>query len=172
MTAAPIQPLCGSCGATVRQPQGAINRAIRQGKPLYCDRACAGRARQVSQSHKKRRKAEYDARRRAEKATEISAQKRAYYQRTRDPERERERRRANMSRHVEYCRRPEYKAAKAEYDRERRAKDYGPYGDAYLLLVDLEREIRSRATWTERAKARGYFTRTAQQRRRELWLAN
>ena len=164
-------PLCRSCGATVRQSQGAINRAIRDGKPLYCDRVCAGIARRISSSQKKRKKALYDARRRTEKAAEISAQRRAYYQRTRDPEKERVRRQATMARHVEYCRQPEYRADKAEYDRERRAKEYGPYADAYLLLLDLEREIRSRATWTERAKARGYYTRTAQQRRRELCLA-
>jgi hypothetical protein len=170
MTVALSQPLCMSCGATVRQSQGSINRAVREGKPLYCDRVCAGLARRVSSSYKKRKKALYDTRRRTEKAAEISAQKRAYYQRTRDPEKERERRRANMERHVEYCRQPEYKADKAEYDRWHRAKEYGPYSDAYLLLLDLEREIRSRATSYERYKARGYYTRTAQQRRRELWL--
>jgi hypothetical protein len=170
MTVTPDQPLCRSCGATVRQSQGSINRALREGKPLYCDRVCAGVARRVSASYKKRKKAAYDAGRRIEKAAEISAQKRDYYQRTRNPEKERVRRQANMERHVEYCRQPEYKAAKAEYDRERSAKEYGQYGAAYLLLLDLEREIRSRATSYERYKARGYYTRAAQQRRRELWL--
>jgi len=165
------QPPCGSCGAAVRQSRGSINRAIREGKPLYCDRVCAGQARRISPTQKKRKKALYDARRRTEKAAEICAQKREYYQRTRNPEKEREYRQANMARHVEYCRRPEYKADKAEYDRERRSAEYGPYGDAYLLLLDLEQEIRSRSTSYERRKARGYYTRSAQQRRRELWLA-
>jgi hypothetical protein len=165
------EPICGSCGATVRQSQGSINRAIREGKPLYCDRVCAGLARRISSSQKKRKKARYDARRRTEKAAEISADKRAYYQRTHDPEKERERRQAGMGRHVEYCRQPDYVAYKAAYDRELRAKEYGPYGDAYLLLLDLEREIRSRATSYERRKARGYYTRDAQQRRRDLCLA-
>lgn len=164
------QPLCRSCGATVRQSQGSINRAVREGKPLYCDRVCAGLARRISSSQKKRKKAAYDADRRIEKATEISAQKRDYYQRTRNPEKERQRRLATMERHVEYCRQPEYKVVKAEYDRERHAQEYGQYGAAYLLLLDLEREIRSRATSYERYKARGYYTRTSQQRRRDLWL--
>lgn len=164
------QPHCRSCGAPVKQSQGSINRALRDDKPLYCDRVCAGLARRVSSSYKKRKKALYDAHRRTEKAAAISAQKRAYYQRTRNPEQERQRRQANMERHVEYCRQPEYKAVKAEYDRERRAQEYGQYGAAYLLLLDLEREIRSRATSYERYKARGYYTRTSQQRRRDLWL--
>ncbi len=154
----------------VQQAQGAINRAIREGKPLYCDRTCAGLARRISAGQKKRRKSVYDARRRAERAAEISAEKRAYYQRTRDPEKERERRRANMHRHVEYCRRPEYVEGKAAYDLDRRAAEYGPYADAYLLLLDLEREIRSRATSYDRRVARGYYTRAAQQRRRDLCL--
>lgn len=164
----PAQALCGSCGAVVRQSQGSINRAIRDGKPLYCDRTCAGLARRISPSQKKRTKSLYDARRRTELAAEISAQKQAYYQRTRNPERERERRRVTMARHVEYCRQPEYVERKAGYDQERRAQEYGPYANAYLLLLDLEREIRSRATSYERRKARGYYA--AQQRRRDLCL--
>lgn len=154
----------------VRQSQGSINRAVREGKPLYCDRTCAGLARRISSSQKKRRKSLYDARRRTELAAEISAQKQAYYQRTRNPEKEREYRRANMDRHVEYCRQPEYVEGKAVYDQERRAAEYGPYADAYLLLLDLEREVRSRATSYERRVARGYYTRAAQQRRRDLCL--
>lgn len=161
---------CHYCGVVVQQSQSSINRAVRQGKPIYCDRECAGMARRVPLSEKKEAKRLYDAQRRTEKAAEISAKKRDYYQRTRDPEKERVRGQAGMARHVEYCRRPEYVASKAAYDLERRAKEYGPYADAYLLLLDLEREIRSRATSYERRKARGYYTRAAQQRRRDLWL--
>ncbi len=162
---------CNYCGVVVRQSQGSINRAMRQGKPIYCDRVCAGMARRVDPSEKKNAKRIYDAQRRIELASQISVEKAEYYRRTRDPAKERERRQANMGRHVEYCRHPEYVAYKAEYDRERRAEEYGEFGDAYLLLLDLEREIRSRATSYERRVARGYYTRSAQQRRRELWLA-
>ena len=170
MSAAPHPPLCRSCGDVVRQKPSAINRAIREGKPLYCDRTCAGIARRISTSQKKRQKRIYDANRRIEKAAEIREKKADYHQRTYNPEKAREQRRAGMGRHVQYCRRPEYVAKKADYDLDRRAKEYGPYADAYLLLLDLEREIRSRATSYERRKARGYYTRAAQQRRRELWL--
>jgi hypothetical protein len=153
----------------VQQSRSSINRAIRQGKPLYCDRTCAGLARRVPPKQKKEAKRVYDARRRVEKAAEIREQHRAYHQRTYDPVKARERRHANMGRHVEYCRRPEYRAYKADYDRQYRADEYGEYTEAYLLLLDLEQEIRSRATAYERRKARGYYTRAAQQRRRELW---
>jgi hypothetical protein len=155
----------------VRQSQSSIRRAVREGKPLYCNRVCSGLARRVPPDEKKETKRVYDARRRVELATEISVKKAAYYQRTRDPAKERGYRRANMARHVELCRRPEYRAYKADYDRELRAAEYGEYADAYLLLLDLEQEIRSRASSYERRRARGYYTRSAQQRRRELWQA-
>lgn len=162
---------CEYCGVKVKQSQSNIRRAIREHKPLYCDRACAGLARRVSLEQKKDQKRIYDAQRRVDLADEISAQRAAYYQRTRDPAKERARRAAHMDRHVEYCRQPEYRAYKKDYDQQRSAQQYGEYADAYLLLVDLEREIRSRSTHYERLKARGYYTRTAQQRRRELWNA-
>jgi hypothetical protein len=164
---------CGYCEGIVPQSQSSIRRALREGKPLYCNRVCFGLARRdpnpPTPDQKKEAKRAYDARRRTEKATEISATKAAYYRRTRDPVKERERRTENMGRHVEYCRRPEYRTYKAAYDREYRAKEYGEYAEAYLLLLELEREIRSQATSYERRRARGYYTRSAQQRRRELW---
>lgn len=162
---------CQQCGAVVQQSQSSIRRAVREGKPLYCDRDCAGLARRVPPDQKKEAKRIYDAQRRVEKATEIREQHAAYYQRTRDQAKEREYRLKNMDRHVEYCRQPEYRAYKADYDRQYRANEYGEYAEAYLLILDLEREIRSRASSYERRKARGYYTRAAQQRRRELWQA-
>lgn len=165
------EAFCGFCGAIVRQSPGSINRALREGKPLYCDRTCSGMARRDRRTPEQKKEAKriYDARRRAEKAAEIRVKKAAYYQRTRDPAKARERRLRNMDRHIEYCRRPEYRAYKADYDRQLRANEYGEYAEAYLLLLELDREIRSRATSYERLKARGYYTRAAQQRRRELW---
>jgi hypothetical protein len=164
-----VTVLCGYCNFIVPQSQSSIRRALREGKPLYCNRVCSGMARRVTLDQKRETKRVYDARRRTEKAAEISAKKQAYYRRTRDPVKEHERRRNNMGKHVEYCRRPKYRASKAAYDREHRAREYGEYAEAYLLLLDLEREIRSRATSYERLRARGYYTRSAQQRRRELW---
>jgi hypothetical protein len=167
--ASKVVAFCEYCGGVVQQSQSSVRRAIRDGRPLYCDRVCSGLARRVTPHQKKEAKRIYDARRRTEKAAEISVKKAAYYQRTRDPAKERERRLENMDRHVEYCRRPGYVAYKANYDRQYRAEEYGEFAEAYLLLLDLEREIRIRSTWYERAKARGYYTRSAQQRRRELW---
>ncbi len=161
--------VCAYCGAVVAQSQNNIRRALRQGNRLYCDRSCSGLARRVPLEEKREAKRVYDARRRVERATEIRSKKAASYRRNRDPAKERERRAANMGRHVNYCRQPEYLSYKKDYDRERHAAEYGEYAEAYLLLLALEREIRSRASSYERRKAKGYYTRSAQQRRRELW---
>ena len=102
-------------------------------------------------------------------AEKRAAQKAEWYQRNRDPEKERAYRQANMPRHLEYCRQPEYRAKKHEYDISKAKDEYGEWGDAWRLLLDLEKEIRSQATAYERRVANGYYTRNAQKRRRELW---
>lgn len=115
-------------------------------------------------------KAEYDRQYRASNQRKLRAEKAAYFKRTYDPAKAAKERKANMPKHVAYCRRPEYRTKKAAYDREVRASEYGAFAESWLLLLDLEREIRKQMPDKyERLKARGYFTRTAQQRRRELW---
>ncbi|MGS7457682.1 hypothetical protein, partial [Mycobacterium tuberculosis] len=52
-----------------------------------------------------------------------------------------------MPKHIEYCRRPEYRAWKRGYDRRYRAKKhYGPFWESALTLVEIEAEVLSRAT--------------------------
>ncbi len=166
-------PFCAHCGLPVNQPQSAINRALRAGKPLYCNKTCAGIARRraapLTDAERRAAKSLYDAQRRTELADRIKAEKAAYFQRTYDPAKAAIERKATMPRHVEYCRRPEYRKKKAEYDRRKRFEAYGPFADAAMLLEDLETEISSRASRYEIYIANGRFTRSAQRRRRELW---
>jgi hypothetical protein len=166
---------CAHCGVAADRKAGHVNRALKLGARLYCGRVCSGLARRnqtpPSDAERRAAKSAYDREYRERNLEKRRQQKAEYYQRTRDPEKEREVRKARMPQHVEYCRRPEYKAWKADYDRQRSAAEYGPFAESYRLLLDLEREIRSRATKYERYVARGYFTRSAQERRRELWRA-
>jgi hypothetical protein len=170
-----VRFVCAHCGANGERKAGHVNRSLKAGAPLYCNRACAGLARRSKSTptaaERRANKAAYDREYRARNLERLRAEKAERYQRTRDPVKEREVRKARMPQHVEYCRRPEYRAWKADYDRQRTAAEYGPYAETYRLLLDLEREIRSRATKYERYVARGYFTRSAQERRRELWRA-
>lgn len=165
---------CMQCRAAFDAYASRVNRARRDGAPLYCGMACAGLARRTpkpSEAERKAAKAQYDREYRERTAEKRRQQKAEYYQRTRDPEKEREVRKARMPQHVEYCRRPEYKEWKSAYDIKHRAAEYGPFAETYLLLLDLERELRRQASGYERRRQKGYYTRNAQKRRRELWQA-
>lgn len=162
---------CPRCGIDFLTKAGRFNKAEKISAPLYCGKECASASRRVerTEEEKKALKAAYDREYRKRDPEAMKAYKALYYQETRDPERERAIRRAKMPQHVEYCRRPEYKAWKHEYDIQKNAQEYGEFADAWRLLLDLEKEIRSQATAYERRVANGYYTRNAQKRRRELW---
>lgn len=163
---------CPQCGAEFDAKTGSLNRARKIGAPLYCGRVCAGLARRLTspptEAERKETKRLYDARRRVEKAEEIKAKKRDYFKRTYDPARAAVERKKKMPRHVEYCRRPEYKAWKREYDKRYLAeKKFGEFAEVALLLQDIEREVEQRATRYEIYRTNGTLNK-AQTRRRSL----
>lgn len=154
---------------------GAANRADKLGAPLYCGRVCSGLARRVNRSaeEKKDAKAEYDRQRRAELCEKLRKEKRDAYYASHEENKARAaelRRTAEYKeKHLEYLRTPEYRAKKKEYDDKLREAEYADFAESWRLLLALEKEIRSRQSSYERRKARGYYTRAAINRRRELW---
>lgn len=145
-----VKVKCAQCRRTFQKSVGAYNRAQRIGAPLYCTRECAGLARQKDNPvtprnpNWKAMKAAYDKKRRTEKADELKAKKKAAYA-IYGPlhrDKEREKRKQNMPRHIEYCRKPEYKKKKQKYDREVRVAEYGEYAESYELLEELVKEIK------------------------------
>lgn len=164
---------CPQCGVELDKPSGHVNRSRSIGAPVYCGRVCAGlgrRKEKLPEAERKEAKRLYDANRRIEKREELRAKKREYFQRTYDPEKARVVRKERMPKHVEYCRRPEYKAKKTDYDHQKRADEYGEFRETWSLLLAVEKELRAQASGYERRVQRGYYTRSAQQRRRDLWL--
>jgi len=168
---------CARCDSEFFASVGRTNAAAKIGAPLYCGKACAGLARRKpkAQEQKRAEKAEYDRNRRndIEAAQRRKAQRKAYYQANRERllAEMAEYRKVRMPAHVEYCRRPEYKAKKHEYDKKRNEQEYADFAEAWRLLLEVEKEIRSQASAYERRVANGYYTRNAQKRRRELWQA-
>lgn len=163
-------PACALCGGLVHQSTSAINRAAREGRPIYCGRKCAGLARRnlMQPAEKKELKRLYDARRRQELRDQLREKKREYHKRTYDPAKAAAHRKTRMPRHIEYCRRPEYREWKSAYDQQRRAKImFGEFADAALLLMQVESEIERRATRQEIAQTNGTYNK-AQRRKREL----
>ena len=166
---------CAHCGLVLLRRAGDVNRAAKMGAPLYCGKACAGLARRApakTAEQKKEEKRLYDLKYRADNAARLKAEKAAWYASNHDREKEREYRIKRMPRHVEYCRTPEYKAWKTKYDMKRNEQEFADFAEAWRLLQELEKEIRSRASAYEIRVAQGYYTRNAQKRRRELWQIN
>ena len=151
---------CPHCGQPAFEEAGAITRASKIGAPIYCGRACSGLARRKNRTitQKKLEKRAYDMRYRAENRAMLRRKKAEYFQRTYDPVTAAIKRKERMPYHVEYCRRPEYRVKKAEYDRQFRAREYGAFAEAHLLLVSIEREVRNRVEWVDLQAAKGTAT--------------
>lgn len=163
---------CTQCKKEFWAYTSRVNRAHKDCAPLYCNKTCAGLARRLSnpptKEERKAAKAEYDRRRREEKAEEIKVKKAAYFKRTYNPEKASVERKKRAHYHAEYCRRPDYKKWKADYDRRHMAtKEFGDYAETYLLLQDIELEINSRSTRYEIYRTNGTLNK-AQTRRRSL----
>lgn len=140
---------CAYCGETADKPAGHVNRSRARGLNLYCSRRCSGLGRRgpaKSLAQKRAEKAAYDSEYRRKNRAMLKAKKAAYFRTTYDPEAARIERKKRAAFHAEYCRRPSYKLWKREYDRRYRARQYGPFADAYQLTIELTREIKSRSS--------------------------
>lgn len=159
---------CAHCGKANDKAASHVNRARAAGLNLYCDRRCSGLGRRDGKTtaQRKEEKRLYDIQYRAKNLEWIKAKKRAHFQRTYDRKAAAEYRKQRMHLHVEYCRRPEYKAWKKEYDRKYRAKEFGDYAEAYMLTLDLNREIKERTSRHE-VKYQNGGTNKAQRRKRQ-----
>lgn len=141
--------ICAWCGAESQKREADVRRANEAGRNVYCDRVCAGKARRKwkTDDDKKSEKREYDKRYRAKNADRIKAKKREWFQRTYDPAKAAIARKANMQRHAEYCRQPEYVKWKKQYDREYRAKKfYGEFWECHVLSMEIRDAVLDRST--------------------------
>lgn len=144
-----IKRYCPQCNKLYEAERGALNRTVAAGLYHYCSRVCSGLAHRKHRSDEEKRalKSAYDAKRRIDEAEKIRATKREYHKRSYDPVKAAAERALKMPRHAEYCRRPEYKAWKAKYDEQYRAKKmFGPFWESAMLLADVETEVLSRAS--------------------------
>lgn len=139
---------CAHCGKACVRGVGAVNRAHDLGLNLYCGRKCSGLGRRIgkTKAQKKEEKRFYDIEYRRRNLAPIKVKKRAYFQATYDPEQASIERRKRAKAHAEYCRTPEYRAWKHAYDQRRTDKKYGPFAEANRLMIELNREIKGRAT--------------------------
>lgn len=156
--------ICAYCKKESEKLSGCVNRAKRLGLNIYCSRICSGLGRRVerTEEQKKQIKSEYDKQRRKELHNLISEKKKAFFKKdyTENPEKYRAWRKKRSPKHSEYCRQPEYKKKKVEYDKQHRAKKYyGEYAESFLLIMDISKEydnriIKQQQGLTNKAKIR------------------
>lgn len=159
---------CAHCTKLTDRPTGHVNRARAQGRKLFCSRECFGldRRQWKSVEQRKEEKRLYDAEYRLRDVEALKARKAEYYQRTKDPVKEAAKRKERMPLHVEYCRRPEYRAKKKIYDRKYRAeKHYGELADCFLLVMEIRDECLSRMTDYEIRLEKGTLNKSLQRKR-------
>lgn len=160
---------CAYCGEEARKESGVVNRARYNGAPLYCNRECAGYARRKppkSVAQKKTEKAAYDAEYRVKNQELLRAKKAAYYRAHIDRDKEREVRKRRMPKHVEYCRRPEYRVKKKAYDRVHRSKKfYGPLWEVALLTQDIRNAVLEQATDYDIRLSKGGLSKSQKRKR-------
>ncbi len=159
---------CAHCGKTANKAAGHVNRARERGLNLYCNRRCSGLGRRKgkTKAQKVAEKKAYDAEYRQKNLEMLKAKKQEYHKRTYDPIKASVERKKRMPRHVEYCRQPAYRAKKREYDRKYRAAEFGEFAEAYMLTMDLNREIKGRTT-NAQIKYENGCTNKSQRRERE-----
>jgi hypothetical protein len=136
---------CAYCGKAADKPAGHVKRARAGGFKLYCNRRCSGlgRRKHKTKAQRKLEKRLYDIEYRKTSPT-LKARRHAFHVRTYDPVKAAKVRKKRMPYHVEYCRQPWYRKWKSEYDRRRRAGEFGAFAEAYTLALELKREIRRR----------------------------
>lgn len=161
---------CFHCGALLHKTSGEINRAAKIDAKLFCNRVCFGLNRRLKNpppvAEKKQAKRLYDMKRRELYAEKIKEEKRAYFKAHYDPDKAREQRKLKMPQHVEYCRRPEYKKWKSEYDKKHLAKKkFGEFDEAYLLLKEIDKEIAERMSKYEIYLINGTLNKALMRRR-------
>jgi hypothetical protein len=158
---------CCYCKKHGTKEIGLINRAKSINAPLFCGRVCFGLSRRIRKTiaQKKSEKAAYDREYRALNRIEIKRKKHEYFLRTYDPVAAAEERKKTMPRHVEQCRRPEYKEYKREYDRKLRASEYGEFAEAYMILLDVDREVNGRITDYETRVINGTLNKSLKRKR-------
>lgn len=159
---------CDHCGDTFTRSNGSINRAKKIGAKLYCSRICTGLARRQYKSTKQKRaeKRLYDMEYREKNRAALKAKKAAYHLKNYDPAKAAVDRKKRAKQHAEYCRRPEYKQWKQQYDRRYWAKkNYGGFWESFLILQDIENEIVSRFDRAELKYLNGATNKTQTRRR-------
>lgn len=166
--------ICHQCLRRFDYPMAQYKyRRAHGAENFYCGRECAGLARRTwkSKAQKVAEKAVYDREYRAKNRDALKAKQRAWHEANYDPDKarivRRQKREQLRAYFAAYRARPEWRRHKQAYDAALRSAQYGEFSEVHRALVVLNKElIRRSPDKYERLKARGYYQRGAQARKR------
>ncbi len=164
-----MEIICAYCNNKSEKSSSSVNLAKRINAPIYCSRKCSGLGRRDTRTKKEKVEAKrlYDQKYRLNNFSIIKSKKQAHAKTESGRQMQKRNRDKMKNFHLEYCRTPEYRKWKAEYDKKHLAnKQYGEFAEAALTLRSLETEITSRITKTEIYANNGTLNKK-QSRRRE-----
>lgn len=162
---------CPHCNIEFEVKKIYLNRANKIGAPRYCSKKCSGLARRYNKTREQRisEKSEYDRQYREKNRELIKQKKHEHFIKTYDPTQAALDRKKTMPRHIEYCRRPEYKANKITYDMEFRAKKlYGENWESAILIQQINKKLVEMADKAELRTIQG--TNNKSKKRKRQWL--
>lgn len=159
---------CEHCGKPLEKSTGHVNRARKVGMKLFCNRICFGLNRRVQRTteQKKEIKRLYDIEYRKKNHDYVEARRKAYEKSPAGRAMQKRNREKFKQHHLEYCRTPEYKAWKKNYDKVNHAKyNYGEFWEANLILNEIETVIEPERKETKVQKG----TYNKSQKRKRTW---
>lgn len=135
---------CDYCGNEIDKMPGHVNRARKMGMKLFCGRVCFGLDRRSGKSieQKKEEKRRYDIERVKDPVIWMYRrfQALAYNSSPAGRKMQKRNREKFKQHHLEYCRTPEYRAYKRDYDQVYVAKTkYGEYWESYLTVKEIQK---------------------------------
>lgn len=135
--------ICEQCGKEHDKKIGHVNRARKLGLKLFCSQTCFGlsKRKNYTEDDKKKIKSDYDKEYREKNRERLKKEKHEWFKKNYDPVQAAIYRKKRMPYHVEYCRSPQYRVWKREYDQKHVAqKRYGEFWESAILLRKLEGE--------------------------------
>lgn len=136
--------ICDYCGESSGKEKGAVNRAIKEDKNIYCNRKCSGLGRRKNKTadQKVSEKCEYDKQYREKNKESLKNKKAAYGKSQAGKATQKRARIKGKAYHAKYIQSERYVEWKKEYDRIYRAKkDYGEFWECQILRLEIDGEV-------------------------------
>lgn len=160
--------ICPYCKKEADIPKAYVLKARSVGAPKYCSKLCSGLARKIwrTDAEKKAIKKLYDEQYRTREYVKLQKNFAFHLDYRANPEKYRKERQRKMKAHIEYCRKPEYKKWKKQYDHKfRLKKKYGEYWECASIMVSLDKTLN-----TKEIKINQGLINKSQKRKRK-WLS-